>query len=158
MSGRATIFCDMDGVLCDFVGQALKELNNRGCTHIEDSAAFNKAINDCQDIPEFYLNLAPIAGSIEGYHMLESKYDVYILSAPSWDNPKSWGHKRIWVDRYLGDKAYKKLILTHNKGHFKGRALIDDRIKYGVDQFDGEHIHFGTQKFPDWNSVIKHLM
>ena len=24
--------------------------------------------------------------------------------------------------------------------------------------FDGEHIHFGTDKFSDWKSVLKYIM
>lgn len=156
MVERETIYVDMDGVLCDFVGAAIKALGSD--LPPEDTDERKKAIDDCQAIPHFYLDLEPIPGALEGYKALDERYDVYILSAPSWDNPFSFSDKRIWVENHLGLIVYKKLILTHNKGHFKGRALIDDRIKYGVDKFDGEHIHFGTNRFPDWDSVIKYLL
>ena len=40
--------------------------------------------------------------------------------------------------------------------HF-GDYIIDDRLKNGVDKFDGKHIHFGTEEFTDWESVLKFL-
>ncbi len=39
-----------------------------------------------------------------------------------------------------------------------GDFLIDDRTKNGADRFTGEHIHFGTSKFPDWDTVVRYLM
>ncbi|VEJ18472.1 Uncharacterised protein [Capnocytophaga canimorsus] len=39
-----------------------------------------------------------------------------------------------------------------------GAILIDDRLKNGTDKFQGRHIHFGTEKFPDWKSVLQELM
>ena len=39
-----------------------------------------------------------------------------------------------------------------------GDYLTDDRLKKGAGQFTGEHIHFGTEKFPDWDSVLKYLL
>jgi 5'(3')-deoxyribonucleotidase len=62
------------------------------------------------------------------------------------------------VENHLGELAFKRLILSHNKGLFTGRALIDDRLRNGVDHFKGEHIHFGTEKFPDWDSVLDYLL
>jgi 5'-nucleotidase len=66
------------------------------------------------------------------------------------------------VQKYLGasegDPAYKRLILTHHKNLNKGGFLIDDRTKNGADKFEGEHIHFGTEKFPDWKTVMEYIM
>ena len=39
-----------------------------------------------------------------------------------------------------------------------GDYLIDDRTANGAAQFKGEHLHFGTSKFPDWASVVKYLL
>lgn len=39
-----------------------------------------------------------------------------------------------------------------------GDYLIDDRIANGVDKFQGEHIHFGTSKFPDWKTVVSYIL
>jgi 5'(3')-deoxyribonucleotidase len=97
-------------------------------------------------------------GAIEAFNKLSEKYEVYILTAPSWENPSCYTDKRLWVGKYLGDVAYKRLIISNDKSLFTGRALIDDRTKYGVTEFRGEHIHFATDKFPDWKSVLEYLI
>ena len=38
-----------------------------------------------------------------------------------------------------------------------GDYLIDDRRFNGASEFTGEWIHFGSEKFPNWNSVLKYL-
>lgn len=53
--------------------------------------------------------------------------------------------------------AYKRLILRHHKNLSNGDFLIDDRLKNGVDRFKGEHIHFATPEFPDWETVVSYL-
>jgi len=49
------------------------------------------------------------------------------------------------------------LILSHHKNLNAGNFLIDDRTKNGSGEFGGEHIHFGTDKFPDWKTVVRYL-
>jgi 5'-nucleotidase len=61
------------------------------------------------------------------------------------------------VQRHLGEVAYKRLILTHDKNLNRGDYLIDDRDKNGAAEFDGELIKFGSDRFPDWNSVVAYL-
>ena len=58
----------------------------------------------------------------------------------------------------MGKSAYKRLILSHNKHLNIGDYLIDDRTANGAGQFRGEHIHFGSDRFPSWGSVIEYLM
>jgi len=35
-------------------------------------------------------------------------------------------------------------------------VLVD--FMSAVDKFGGEHIHFGTERFPDWKSVTEYLL
>ena len=35
--------------------------------------------------------------------------------------------------------------------------LIDDRTANGAGEFKGELIHFGSNKYPDWDTIIKYL-
>ena len=38
-----------------------------------------------------------------------------------------------------------------------GDYLIDDRRFNGASEFQGEWIHFGSEKYPDWKSVLQYL-
>ena len=64
----------------------------------------------------------------------------------------------MWVKKHLGDKAYKRLIISHRKDLNKGHYLIDDREKNGAKDFEGELILFGSEKFKDWLAVKKYLL
>lgn len=99
----------------------------------------------------------PLPDAIESFNELADLYDTYILSTSPWSNESAWIDKIRWVKKYLGEKAKKRLILSHHKNLNLGDFLIDDRTRNGADQFKGEHIHFGQEKFPDWNSVMIYL-
>jgi 5'-nucleotidase len=101
--------------------------------------------------------MEPMDDALDAYQHLAKKYDSYILSTAPWENPSALTDKLHWVKKHLGDPAYKRLILTHNKHLNIGDYLIDDRTKNGAGEFTGEHIHFGTEKFPDWKSVLDYL-
>lgn len=106
-------------------------------------------------VPEkFFCELEPIEGAIESVKALKKYYEVYFLSTPQWSNPFCWMEKRLWVEQHFGESMFKRLILSHNKGLLKGDYLVDDIVHEG---FEGEHIHFGTERFPDWNSVYEYL-
>jgi hypothetical protein len=109
-----------------------------------------------QSIKGFWENLSPIVDGVETVKKLiaSSKYDPYILTAPSTRNPLSYTEKRIWIEKYFGYDFTKKLILCPNKGLIKGDILIDDNINgRGQENFEGLIIQFGSTEFPDWNSI-----
>ena len=49
------------------------------------------------------------------------------------------------------------MVITHRKDLCQGDYLIDDRGKNGTSEFSGEWIEFGSEKFPDWNSVLEYF-
>lgn len=150
------IFIDLDGVLADWWKKA------EGITGIpqppDHDPKQDEIIAQMEKDPHFYRDLDPIPGSVEAVNALNQKYDIYILSTAPWTSPSAWMDKRLWVEEILGDVATKKLILSNHKNLFTGRALIDDRTKNGAAEFNGEHIHFGKQKFPDWQAVLRYLI
>jgi 5'(3')-deoxyribonucleotidase len=75
-----------------------------------------------------------------------------------WALPESYSGKRIWLEKHFGESIKKRLILSHRKDLLMGDYLIDDRLRHGVTEFKGEHIHFGTDKFPDWEAVLDYLL
>ena len=145
---KKILYIDMDGVLADW-NTAIKALPQE---------TRDRYAGKIDELHGLFGTLKPLPGAIEAFELLASAFDVYILSTPSWNNPSSWSDKLLWVQQYLGKNAEKRLILSHRKDLNLGAFLIDDRLKNGADKFTGEHIHFGTAKFPGWPSVINYLM
>lgn len=122
-----------------------------------DEQILNEYKGRLDEIPGIFKMMIPMPLAIESYKKLTKKYDVYILSTSPWENNSAWSDKHHWVKHYLGDYAHKRLILSHHKNLLQGDYLIDDRLKNGVDKFTGKHIHFGTDEFPDWKSVMEYF-
>ena len=57
-------------------------------------------------------------------------FDVELLSSPSRSETSRLG-KRLWVRKYLGAPAYKRIITSHHKNLMIGDYLIDDRTANG---------------------------
>jgi 5'(3')-deoxyribonucleotidase len=144
---KKIVYVDMDGVLADFES-AIYQLS---------PSDIEKYKEKYEEIQGFFATIKPIKGAIEGYRKLCTKYDVYILSTPPWKNASGWSDKLRWVQYYLGDIAEKRLILTHHKELAIGDYLIDDRYKNGADKFRGKHLLFGSDEFPDWDSIIEYF-
>ena len=142
------VYVDMDNVLVDF--QSGVELISS-----EEREAFKDNIDN---VPGIFSKMRPLEGAIEGYKKLTEYFDVYILSTAPWNNPSAWSDKLLWVQKHLGDIAYKRLILSSNKNLNAGDYLIDDRTANGASDFKGEHIHFLTEKFKNWDDVLNYLI
>lgn len=141
------VFVDMDGVLVDFES-GLEKVDP------ETRARYGRRVDK---IPGMFGMMDPMPGAIDAWHRLCEKYEVHILSTAPWDNPSAWIDKRLWVEKLLGHSAWKKLTLSHNKHLLRGEYLIDDRTANGAGEFEGEHIHFGTDRFPGWEAVLEYL-
>jgi 5'(3')-deoxyribonucleotidase len=95
-------------------------------------------------------------GAIDAFEKLFEMFDVYILSTPPWRNPDAWIHKKNWIEKYI-PKAKRRLILSHHKNLAKGDYLIDDTFYRGQKDFEGEWLHFGSKKYPGWDSVMEYM-
>jgi 5'-nucleotidase len=148
---KKTLYVDMDGVLVDFES-GVQRISAKEQREYEGRL---------DDVPGIFALMDPMPGALEAYRELSQLFDTYILSTAPWENVSAWSDKLLWVKRHLGghpgDDAYKRLILTHHKDLNAGDFLIDDRGKHGSDRFVGEHILFGSARFPDWPSVMDYL-
>jgi len=116
---QVVIYFDMDGVLARHPGKTSgKEVD--------------------------FHNLEPIEEMVTLYKELakDPRYDVYLASTAPWSAPEAWTAKRVWADKYLGDAAFKRLILTHRKDMLMGDILIDDREANGAKDFKGQWIQY----------------
>jgi 5'-nucleotidase len=144
---KKILYVDMDNVLVDF---------QSAFSHM-DPVVLAQYEGHLDDVPGIFAHMLPMSGAIEAYTHLSTVFDTYILSTSPWANPTAWKDKVEWVQRYLGEVAHKRLILTHHKHLNRGDFLVDDRTKNGADRFEGEHILFGSAEFPDWPSVVAYL-
>lgn len=145
---KKRLYFDMDGVIVDF-DSALKLQSEETLKEYEGRE---------DEIPGLFGQMKPMPGALEAVRKLNERYDCYILSTAPWGNPSAWSDKVIWITRYLDDVFHKKMVITHCKHLCKGDILIDDRDKHGVRDFEGEWIHFGSERFPDWDSVLDYLI
>lgn len=133
----------MDDTICDFTGEFLIR------TRIHPEIVYP------QSQWGFFLDLEPLPDAINIVNLLRTKYKVYILTRPSVMNPLCYTEKRVWIEKYFGIDFCKNLIICYDKSMVKGDYLIDDKIHEG---FEGEHIHFGTEKFSNWQMVKNYLL
>ena len=145
---KKILYIDMDNVLVDFPS-ALARVNLE---------ILEKYENNLDDIPGIFSLMDPVEGALESFKILSEKFDVYILTTAPWNNPSAWSDKLLWVKKYLGESAYKRLIITHHKNLNKGHYLVDDRDRNGAYAFEGTLIRFDSTRFPNWKVVTSYLL
>lgn len=161
-SAKEIIFFDMDNVLVDFQS-GLDRIAPEVMAKYGDDGTGKPHYDD---IPGLFSLMAPMPGAIDAVKkMAESeRFELYILSTAPWDNPSSWSDKLQWVKKHLDSNRpdgifYKRLVLSHHKNlcAHNDAWLIDDRIAHGSEKFGEHFIHFGSERFPDWNAVLSHF-
>lgn len=144
MNSKKRVYIDMDDTMCDYTSRHKSQKN--------DNMPYP------QSQVGFFIGLDPMDNAIESINKLRDKYDVWVLTRPSVKNTHCYSEKAEWIKKYLGEDMVSKLIISPNKSLLKGDFLIDDRTEHGNSDFEGELIQFGSEKFPDWDSVIEYLI
>jgi len=144
---KKVLYIDMDNVLVDFPS---------GISRLPEDVV-REFDGKLDEVPCIFSLMEPMPQAVESFEILAGLFDTYILSTAPWENPSAWSDKLLWVKKHLGDPAHKRLILSHHKNLNAGHFLVDDRTQNGVDRFTGEHVHFGTVLFPNWQSVVEYL-
>jgi len=131
---RYRIYCDMDGVLCDYIKRIME--------HYPD--AVKKDWIQGQDvsfgqlaktIPDFWETLDWMPGGRKLWNFIKH-FEPSILSAPSRYDERSVGGKVNWIENHLGPNVDPFLIKSPEKQFYSrpGRILIDD-MEYIIEQW-----------------------
>ena len=145
---KKRVFVDMDNVLVDF----------QSGLDQQSEQTLQQYAGRLDEIPGLFGKMKPLVGAIDAVHQLNEYYDLFILSTAPWNNPSAWSDKVNWVTEYLDDLFHKRMVIMHRKDLCQGDYLIDDRGKNGTSEFSGEWIEFGSERFPDWQSVLDYLI
>ena len=150
MQSKPRVGVDVDGVLADLLTPLFQHMNAMlGTAYVPDHM---KDWDVAELIPEarrdeFWQTfgrdvrvhdaLQPCPGAIEGMSLLGEVADVYIVTAYLHSAP-TWVHDR---DKWLSDRfgiSDKKIVHTHAKYTFFGKALVDDKPST-VEAWSREH-------------------
>ena len=124
-----TIYCDMDGVLVDFV-KGYKKLTGIDTTnYVNSTPEFWQPVDE--QGPSYWANLDWTRDGQQLWSYIK-KYKPNILSSPSRSMTSKVG-KQAWVQIHIPKSQYKELFLypRHEKQLFDGenKILIDDLVK-----------------------------
>ena len=140
-----TIYCDMDGVLCDF-DEGYKKLTKKSTdeANAEGKSYFWKLFRESvgENEKDFWANLPPQPGGEDLWKFI-SPYNPNILSSPSIDfrlsqdqqlDPKfnqAIQGKKEWIDKNLYNVGEKFFVPAVQKAKFAApnHILIDDMKK-----------------------------
>jgi 5'(3')-deoxyribonucleotidase len=162
MSKKIVIYIDMDGVLCgDPHPSKIEELcqNNKKLLK-----RIRRSKSHWSSIPNIFLHLPIKDGAKEAFEFISEHFESYIVSCPTRDNLTSYTHKAEWIKEHLGYDVLDRLVLTRHKDLLKSddttrreTYIIDDRLVKGVTEYGEYHIHFGTERYPNWDAVVNFL-
>ena len=126
-----TIFCDMDGVLTDFMNGIKKTHNKKS---VEQGDVDEVLLSDIGTSKEWWVSLDPMPDAMKLWKYI-SKYEVQVLSAcPSVcrDDKAVIAGKKAWAKKHLKPSPYKvNIVQRRDKKNFArpNSILIDDHIK-----------------------------
>ena len=144
---KKILYLDMDNVLVDFPS-AFARIPEETLREYE---------NNEDEIPGIFSLMSPMPGAVEAFHALAEVFDVYILSTAPSENSSAWSDKLEWVKKHLGEKAWKRLILSHHKNLNRGDFLVDDRVANGAGEFTGTLIKFVPHE-TSWPELVEELI
>ena len=158
---KKIVYIDMDGVLVD-LGKAFDKFFTLH-PYLKERYTDNP-----DHIQGIFRNAPPMEGAIEAVKKLHEsgKYELFIATSAPWGNPQSNTDKRFWIEDYFGNIFHKKMFITHRKDLLMGDYLIDDRLKNGAGEFNGELLRFGVDwendnkpnEYPTWDSILEKLL
>ncbi len=158
---KPILLVDMDGVIAnyyDYFSQlwAINHPNRpllkpEELTHMYFEKCYpEEHISDIRHLTTrigFFENLPEIEGAAKTLNKImdEGKFHVFLCSTPDSDSEdlSCSSEKMRWIERVLGKRWLKKVILAHDKTLAFGNFLIDDKPDIT-----------GVNPYPEWEHVV----
>jgi 5'(3')-deoxyribonucleotidase len=113
---------------------------------------------------DFWGTIPMLPHATEVLNYLNVKYDIYLLTAPSFESTYFFSERIKWVKTNLPFFDYKKLIFCKNKNLFKSNFILIDDYPANLETFNGKtvkikykfnsHIKTNGEFFPhEWEKV-----
>ncbi len=119
------IYCDMDGVLANFILGANTNLKLFGKT-LEQTEKEGTTWSYLNTIPGFFSSLRPLPDAFTLWAAIK-KYDPFILSARPKTLPQGKNQKVGWLEKYFPDIPGQRIII----------CLKSEKALYAIDKSSG---------------------
>ena len=131
------ILLDQDQVLAEFVEKVLKWYNEDNKTNYTAEDVKNyydleklvglHFVRSCVRYPDFYSDLDPVHGAIEGVkQLIDDGHDVCIVSAVPKSGAISFHGKLVWIRKHMPFFDLKNFVACSRKELVQGDILLDD--------------------------------
>jgi len=149
---KKILYFDMDNVLVDFpsgIARLSEETRKEYEGHLDE-------------VHGIFSLMYPLPGAIEAVKLLSQYFTYYFLAFFSQRNIMTWQNiedrtkREEWVQKYFN--AGRRLLIMHHLNVNIVDFLITDKNFKGKFGGDGELILFGSERFPDWETVTDYLV
>lgn len=141
---KPLVLLDVDGVLCDFIGPLVNEINwlhgtnftredvtrwdPKKCLPGVTSKSLDAVYNITARKPGWCRNLQPYPGAVEGFRRLEDVANIHIVTTP-FHSSECWMSERVeWLHEHF-DIYPEDITFTSRKELIEGEYLIDDKTE-----------------------------
>lgn len=137
------ILVDLDGTIADWGAEYGRQLDKFGAEadalpRHRDQVSFNlnagrskrerEIIAAVLNAPDFYRNLAPIAGAKTALRAaLKDGHDIRFVTSPWVSNPTCASDKLNWIVKHYGAHWGQRVVITTDKTLVYGDILVDDK-------------------------------
>jgi 5'(3')-deoxyribonucleotidase len=89
---------------------------------------------------KFWETMQVLPGATEVFKQLNSDYDCYLLTAPSFKSKKFFTERLTWVENNFPFFDYHKIIFCENKSLFRSNAILIDDYGKNLETWRGKTI------------------
>lgn len=96
-----------------------------------------------------------MSSAMKAFRYLFEHYAMYIVAPSPAYNPEYIAEVMRWAEDVVNVPAWQHLVFTNRKDLIYGDYLIDPSDEYGVADFMGTLIKFGSDTFKTWEEIIE---